>query len=241
MAADEEQNPFWRDPELRRRFFDLDERDGHGSPVLRRRRPRRCARRGSARVRGLPSRSARPRRRRARRRPAHRSHRRPRRSTRLSGAAPGTRRRADLGREDPAARARSCATGPSRGRPGYEYARDVQALFVDPAAEAGVHRADRRAAPVLGGGARRRSSSRCQGRFSPRSTACAAWSTSPTWSRRSPRCSSIARTSSPGPASSTTSTARRRPAARAGPPASAARAGGSPRVRDALPADDAAR
>ncbi len=28
MAADEEQNPFWRDPELRRRFFDVDDETG---------------------------------------------------------------------------------------------------------------------------------------------------------------------------------------------------------------------
>jgi (1->4)-alpha-D-glucan 1-alpha-D-glucosylmutase len=28
MAADDEENPFWRDPELRRRFFDLDEASG---------------------------------------------------------------------------------------------------------------------------------------------------------------------------------------------------------------------
>ena len=46
MAADEQQNPFWRDPLWRAKFFDLDWRTGIAPPLLRRRRARPgCARR----------------------------------------------------------------------------------------------------------------------------------------------------------------------------------------------------
>ena len=116
LAASEEENEFWRDPELRRRFFDLDPAR-RAPPVLRRRRPGRTADRGHRGLRDDARARARPRSRGARGRPPDRPSGRPRRPARL----PGAPRRAPAPSESGSRRswspARSSATGRSRARP----------------------------------------------------------------------------------------------------------------------------
>ena len=104
MAASEEENPFWRDPLLRAKFFDLDWRTGGQPPLLRHRRARRRADGGSRGLRGAVAEGARVRRRGPRRRAADRPPGRARLPGALPAAAARGRRRARLGREDPRAR-----------------------------------------------------------------------------------------------------------------------------------------
>ena len=138
---------------------------------------------------------------------------------------------------------------PVEGTVGYEFLNDVAALFVDPAGEApltalweelsGDRAAVRRATPT------RPSSSRRARRSRPRSTACAARrrARSAGSSARSPRCRSTAPTSSRGRARVDGRGPRGDRGGRAAGVAGARAAPGGARlgrVRDPLPADDAA-
>ena len=134
MATDAA-NPYWSDPELRRRFFDIDPETGRHRRFfdidhlagVRQEDPEVF----EATHRLVLELVAR----RARRRPADRPSRRARRPGGLPRAAARRRRRARVGREDPRSRRARCATGRSRARSATSSSVDVTALFVDPAGE----------------------------------------------------------------------------------------------------------
>ena len=115
MATSDE-NPFWRDPELRRKFFDVDPADGRPPALLRRRRAGRRARRGSGGVRDDAPARARARARGARRRGADRPSGRARRPARATSSACAARASSGSGSRRSSSPARRCATGRSRAR-----------------------------------------------------------------------------------------------------------------------------
>ena len=135
MAASEDENPFWRDPLIRAKFFDVEWRTGGvrrffdiadlaGRPG-----------RGPRGIRGDAREGHRARPRPARRRDPGRSPgraREPRTATSSDSARPGS---STSGWRRSSNRASSCATGRSTGRPATSSRTTSPALFVDPAAE----------------------------------------------------------------------------------------------------------
>ena len=140
----DDENLFWRDPELRARFFDLDPATGRHRRFFDVDELAGRARRGPGGVRDDCTRYVLE-------LVARRARRRPARSTTPTGSpiraatSSGSRPRASSasGSRRSSSRASRCATGRSRARPGYEFLNDVQALFVDPAGEAALDRARR--------------------------------------------------------------------------------------------------
>ena len=134
MATDDA-NRYWADPELRAKFFDIDERDRAPPALLRHRPPRRRPAGGPGGLRGdapLALRLvARGRRRRAAGRPPRRAGRPGRLPARLrDGGAEHVWVEKILDPGEP------LRDWPVEGTVGYEFLNDVAALFVDPAGEA---------------------------------------------------------------------------------------------------------
>ena len=176
------------------------------------------------------------------RRPAHRPPRRARRPGRLPRAPARRRASSTSGSRRSSTRASSCATGRSTGTVGYEFLNDVAALFVDPAARrrstALWARGHRRRAAVRRGRATRPSSSRPRGTFAPEVERLRARS----HDRRRPRRGAGRRCRSTAPTSATAGSRREdaRAIAARGRALECAARRRRPRVRHALPADDAA-
>ena len=196
MAAGDE-NLFWRDPELRERFFDVDaapactgaSSTSTSSAAYASRSPR-CSRRRTAKC-SSSSRDG------ARRRPAHRPSRRARRPARLPRAARARGRRARLGREDPRA-GRAAARLAGRGDDGLRVPQRRAGALRRPGRRGDADRARRGAGERLRRG-RGRGEARAgaRRRSSPSSSGCARLLDVPGPRRaRSPRCRSTARTSS---------------------------------------------
>ena len=208
------QNPFWRDPELRERFFDVDHGHRPAPALLRRRRARRASRVEEPEVFETTHRFV--------------------LDLVAEGLVDGLRIDHPDGLADPRGYLeRLRAEGveriwvekilepgerlrdwPVEGTTGYEFLNDVAGALRRPGRRGGADRARRRAAALARASPPRRSSSRRRRRSSPRSSGCAGCSTCPTSSARSRRCPSTAPTSSRGAAASRTPTARRSPGCR---------------------------
>ena len=184
MATSDE-NPFWRDPELREQFFDVDPRTGRPPAVLRRRRARRRPRRGPGGVRDDARARARARRARASSTACAIDH-----PDGLADPRGYLERLRASGVEriwvekilEPGERLRDW---PVEGTTGYEFLNDVQALFVDPRGRATALTRARRARRAVRTRSRpRRSSSRRATTFRARGRAAArGCSTCPTSTR----------------------------------------------------------
>ena len=210
MATSEEENPFWRDRELRAKFFDWDPATGWyrrffdiGELAGVRVEDPEVFAATHAKVLELVARGP-------GRRLAHRPPRRARRTRASTSSGCATRGAEHVWVEkilEPGERLRDW---PVEGTTGYEFANDVTALFVDPAGEGpltdALRGADRRAAHV------RRSRRRGEARGCAHDVLAGVRAAPRALSARRPRgvggarCMSTERTSSPRRAASTTTT-----------------------------------